>query len=74
MPATEPNYLSINDFRSRYSVGNTQTYEMIGDGRLRTVKLGRRTLIEAASARELFESLPSGPRRRAAPPEPSRTA
>ena len=74
MPTTEPNYLTINDFRSRYGVGNTLTYEMISDGRLRAVKLGRRTLIDAASARELFDSLPAATRRRSRPNEAPRAA
>ncbi len=51
-------YLTVDAFRSRYGIGTTLTYEMVADGRLRAVKLGRRLLIEAASAREHFASLP----------------
>ena len=70
MLPTEPKYLTIKNFRARYGIGTTLTYEMIADGRLRAIKLGRRTLISAASARELFDSLPAASRRRARPTVP----
>ena len=35
-------------------LGRTSIYKLIGDGRLRTVKLGRATLIEYTSLEALF--------------------
>ena len=54
----EPEALTINRFMSRYDVGRTTTYDLIKQGKLDARKLGGRTLIMAASARALFESLP----------------
>ncbi len=48
---------TVKDFCAAYGVGVTTTYALIGAGKLRTVKVGRRTLIVEASAREWFESL-----------------
>lgn len=59
MTADPVEYLTVDAFRARYGIGTTLTYEMVADGRLRAVKLGRRLLIDAASARELFAALPA---------------
>lgn len=50
----EPLALSINDTAKTLSLGRTSIYALIRDGRLETVKLGRRTLIKAASVRRLL--------------------
>lgn len=49
----EPLALSINDTAKMLSMGRTSIYAMIADGRLETFKLGRRTLVKAASIRRL---------------------
>ncbi len=54
----EPEALTIERFMARYGVGRTTTYALIKEQRLDARKLGGRTLIMAASARALFESLP----------------
>jgi excisionase family DNA binding protein len=38
-------------------IGRTKLYELIGTGKLRTVKLGRRTLVRTDSIRALVDTL-----------------
>ncbi len=56
--ADEAEAMTINRFMLRYDVGRTTTYDLIKQGKLDARKLGGRTLIMAASARALFDSLP----------------
>jgi len=49
----EPLATSINDAAKALSLGRTSIYALIKEGRLETVKLGRRTLIKTASIRAL---------------------
>ena len=46
---------SINETARALSLGRTSIYSMIADGRLEAFKLGRRTLIKAASIRRLID-------------------
>jgi excisionase family DNA binding protein len=46
---------SINETARTLSLGRTSIYSMIADGRLEAFKLGRRTLIKAASIRRLID-------------------
>ena len=48
----------IDEFCKRYSVGRTSAYAEIGSGRLRAVKVGRRTLITEADAEAWLAALP----------------
>lgn len=45
----EPVSVSINDAAKALGLGPTSVYALIGDGRLEAFKVGRRTLIKAAS-------------------------
>ena len=49
----EPLAISISETAKALGVGRTSIYAMIGDGRLETFKLGRRTLVKTASIRRL---------------------
>jgi excisionase family DNA binding protein len=49
---------SILDFRARYGLGHATVYRLIANGRLRAVKLGRRTLILAEDEAAWLKSLP----------------
>ncbi len=44
---------SINETAKALGIGRTSVYRLIQEGRLETFKLGRRTLVKAASIRAL---------------------
>ena len=52
----EPLAISVSEATKVLVLGRTSIYAMIGDGRLETLKLGRRTLIKTASIRRLVDS------------------
>jgi excisionase family DNA binding protein len=56
-----PRALSIQQFCGRYSIGRTKAYEEIAAGRLRAVKVGRRTLIPEDSAEAWLAALTGMP-------------
>lgn len=49
----EPIAVSIKDAAKALGIGRTSIYAMIGDGRLETFKLGRRTLVRVESIQKL---------------------
>jgi excisionase family DNA binding protein len=51
----EPLAYSIADACRATSIGRTRLYALINEGRLETRKIGKRTLIPAASLRRLIE-------------------
>jgi excisionase family DNA binding protein len=56
----EPIATSINGAAKALSLGRTSIYALIKEGRLETVKVGRRTLIKTASIHALIgEGTPS---------------
>jgi len=52
----EPILVSVNDAASALNLGRTSIYALINEGRLLTIKLGRRTLIPVESIRKLVEA------------------
>ena len=46
---------SINETAKTLSLGRTSVYALIGEGKLEAFKLGRRTLVKAASIRRLID-------------------
>jgi len=48
---------SIEDAGRAIGIGRTKTYELIAEGRLTALKLGRRTLVTTASIRKLVSDL-----------------
>jgi len=51
----DPITASINDTARALGLGRTSIYALIREGRLETVKLGRRTLVRIASIRRLLD-------------------
>lgn len=51
----EPIATSINDTAKALGLGRTSIYLLIREGRLETIKLGRRTLVRIASIRRLLD-------------------
>jgi excisionase family DNA binding protein len=52
----DPLAISINETAKVLGLGRTSIYAMIGDGRLETFKLGRRTLVKTASIRRIVDT------------------
>jgi len=52
-----PLALTVRDACCTLSVGKTTLYELINTGRLRTLRIGRKRLIEAASLRALIDEV-----------------
>lgn len=46
---------TTNDAARSLGIGRTKLYELIGTGRLKTVKIGRRTLVKTDSIRMLVD-------------------
>lgn len=53
----DPVTVTIDGAKKALGIGTTKIYELIADGRLRTVKLGRRTLVRTDSIRDLVDTL-----------------
>ena len=51
---------SITDAAARLGVGRSLMYEMLGDGRLFTVKIGRRRLVPAEELERFVAELRAG--------------
>lgn len=49
----DPITVTIADTQRVTGLGRTKLYELIGNGRLQTVKIGRRTLVRTDSIRAL---------------------
>ena len=55
---SESENLSVGEAVRMFGIGRTKLYELIQRGDIEAVKLGRRTLIRAASARAFIDGLP----------------
>jgi excisionase family DNA binding protein len=49
----EPITVTVDGAKKAIGIGTTKLYELINDGKLETVKIGRRTLIKTESIRAL---------------------
>ncbi len=50
----EPITVTIEETKRATGLGHTTIYALIGEGKLKTVKVGRRTLVKTKSIRELL--------------------
>jgi excisionase family DNA binding protein len=53
----QPITVSIADTAKALGLGRTSIYALIREGRLETIKLGRRNLVKVESIRRLLETL-----------------
>ncbi|RWG07546.1 DNA-binding protein [Mesorhizobium sp.] len=60
MTTIEPRALSIPDFTRWAAIGRSKAYMEIQAGRLKTRKIGSRTVIPLEDAKAWFEAQPSG--------------
>lgn len=51
----EPITITVEGAKKALGLGHTKIYELIGEGRLQTIKVGRRTLIKTDSIRALVD-------------------
>lgn len=51
----EPLTVTVAGARKALGIGTTKIYELIGEGQLRTIKIGRRTLIRTESIYALVD-------------------
>ena len=51
----DPVTVTVQGARKALGLGNTKIYELIGEGKLKTVKIGRRTLVKTDSIRALVD-------------------
>ena len=52
----DPITVTIPGAKKALGLGTTKIYELIGEGRLATIKIGRRTLVKTESIRQLVEA------------------
>lgn len=55
---TLPEHISIGETVYRFGIGRTKLYELINNGEIEAVKLGRRTLICTSTVRAFVDRLP----------------
>lgn len=55
----EKNVLTIAEFGKIYGIGKTRTYEEINSGRLRAIKIGRRTFVTVEDAEAWLKACPA---------------
>lgn len=49
----DPITVSVDEARKALGIGRTKFYQLVGQGRLKTLKIGRRTLVLVASIHAL---------------------
>ena len=56
--AMAPMYASVQDLTTIIGLGRTSIYEMLARGELRAIKIGKRTLVDVAAARQFMAAQP----------------
>jgi excisionase family DNA binding protein len=57
LPAVDKRCLSVDETATAVGLGRTKIYELINEGKLKSVKVGRRRLVPAAAVDEFLETL-----------------
>lgn len=55
--AVDKRCLSVDETATAVGLGRTKIYELINEGKLKSVKVGRRRLVPAAAVDEFLETL-----------------
>jgi len=55
----EPIALTVSDTTKATGFGKTTTYKLINEGKLKAIKVGRRTLVTVASIKALLGTAPT---------------
>ncbi len=55
----DPKYATIQGWTALSGIGRTKTYEMLGEGKLRAVKAGKRVLIDVEHGLAFMKALPA---------------
>jgi len=55
---SQPKYIRVSQACEQFSIGRTNLYKMLNEGRIRARKFGSRTLIDADSIVQWASSLP----------------
>jgi excisionase family DNA binding protein len=55
--AVDKRCLSVDETATAVGLGRTKIYELINEGKLKSVKVGRRRLVPAAAVDEFLENL-----------------
>ena len=53
-----PELLTIPEFCQAVNLGKTSVYKLINDGRIRAVKLGKKTLLPKSEVADFIDGLP----------------
>jgi len=53
--SVKPLLVTVKQAQALISLGNTKFYELVNDGKIRTTKIGRRTLVNYADLEALTE-------------------
>lgn len=56
---TYPKYAALPEWRTISGLGRSKSYELLGDGKLRGIKVGRRLLIDVEHGLEYLATMPA---------------
>ena len=59
MNRNEPSHVTVAEAIAAYRIGRTKLYDLLGNGSITAVKLGRRTFIKVASLESYIADLPA---------------
>ena len=57
-PASRPAYVSVNEWIRLSGLSRTKTYDLLGRGSLRAIRIGRRTLIDVEASLDWLNRQP----------------
>jgi len=61
---TEPELISVSEMARKFGVSNQAGYKLVWDGKIRSVKVGKRILIPVDAIAEFINTAPSGSKKK----------